>query len=82
MKKFIAFLLAVGMVTLLVPTQDADARGGRGGRRSGGISGAGARSSRAGNRDKNAQKLQERRKLEDEDSLLRDRTRERRDRTS
>ena len=74
MKKFIAFLLAVAMVAVLIPMEDAGARGYRG--RGRGISGGGR--GRSANRDKNRQKLQERRKVEDEDSLLRDRTRERR----
>jgi len=63
------------MVAFLVPVENADARGGRGGRR-GGIAGS-SRSRRSANRDKNQQKLRERDKAVDMNSLLRDRTRER-----
>ena len=81
MKKLVAFLMALGMVLAIIPIEDTQARGrgGRGGR-GGGISGS-SRSRRSGkSRDKKLQELRDRRKLEDEDSLLRDRTWERRNR--
>jgi len=81
MKKLIAFLMALGMVMAIIPTESAQGRGRGGGRRSGGIS-RGSRGRSGRSRDKKLQELRERRKLEDEDSLLRDRTRERRDRSS
>jgi hypothetical protein len=73
MKKFIMFFLVMAMVALMLPLDSVLARGG-GGRGRGGISG-GARAGRATSRrssNKNKQKLRERSRIEEEDSLLRD----------
>ncbi len=82
MKKFIALLMVMGMVLAIIPMESTEGRGRGGGRgRSGGFSRGSGRRTRM-NRDKKLQQLRERRKLEDEDSLLRDRIRERRERSS
>ena len=56
MKKIIAFLLAVAMVAVLIPWEDADARGGR--RRGGGRIGNQPRNRGYKKRDRNAVETQ------------------------